>query len=108
MVGSAVPYQSSVTKNYHSTNIGVTRLDGEPLMCVTIIAGKKQDVAVETGIEWEMLDMFNDEYIDNEDDYVFLQDNFGDNGLLPGGPSCYYKGTEVPAFTTFSESGGID
>ena len=103
-----VPYQSAATKNHRFTNIGITRLDGEPLMCVTIIAGKKRDVAIETGIEWDMLDEFDDYYIEDEDDYVFLKNNFGENGLLPGGPSCFYKGIEVPAFTTFSEGGGID
>ena len=38
---SDVPYQSSATKNTHFTTLAVTRFDGEPLMCVTIISGKK-------------------------------------------------------------------
>ena len=103
-----VPYQSSATKNNHFTNIGVTRMDGHPLMCVTIIAGKKRDLSVETGIEWEKIDHIDDTYLDEVDDYVFVKDNFGEDKLLPGGPSCFYKGVEVPAFTTFTESGGID
>lgn len=28
--------------------------------------------------------------------------------MFPGGPCCWYKGIKVPAFITFTESGGID
>ena len=38
----------------------------------------------------------------------FFRDNLGKDNILPGGPSCYYKGIEIPAFVTFSEGGGID
>ena len=36
-------YQSIATRNNHFTCWGLTRLDGEALMCVVIIQGKKRD-----------------------------------------------------------------
>ena len=38
------PYQSIATKANHFTCLGLTLLDGQPLMCVVIIQGKKRDL----------------------------------------------------------------
>ena len=103
-----VPYKSSASKNCHFTTLGLTRLDGEPLMCVTIIAGKKREVTVETGIDWSKLISINDDDIKDMDEYSFLKSHFGEGKLLPGGPTCNFNGVDVPAFVTFSESGGIN
>ena len=72
-----VPYLSSATKNQHFTCLGLTRLDGQPLMCVVIIAGKKRDLATEVGIDWDKLDDLDDDYLDSCDDYVFFSRQFG-------------------------------
>lgn len=45
------PYHTVSSRHHHFTCMGLTRLDGEPLMCVVIIAGKKRDVMIQTGIE---------------------------------------------------------
>ena len=44
---------------------------------------------------------------DKEDDATFFDNNFEVNKLFPGGLSYFYKGVKVPAFVTFSESGGM-
>ena len=101
-------YQSSSTKTGHFTSLGVTSLDGSPIMCVVIIKGKKREVLVESGIEWDKLNDIDDTHMQEKSDYVFFEDNFGDDKLFPGGPTCTFKGKQVPAFITFTESGGID
>lgn len=46
--------------------------------------------------------------IENDDEFVFFDKNFGDNKLFPGGPKCRFKGKEVPAFVKCLEGGGMD
>ena len=104
-----VPYQASSTKNNHFTCLGLTRLDGEPLMCVVLIQGKRRDILTETGVDWNKLchdGVLRD--INNDDEIAFFTDNLGKDKLFPGGPSCFYKGKEVPSFVTFTDGGGMD
>ena len=101
-------YQSSATKNNHFTVLGVTSLDGKPVMCVVIIKGKKREILVESGLDWDMLDDVDDSYLDSQSDIAFFEENFGDSKLFPGGPTCTFKGKKIPALVTFTESGGID
>ena len=102
------PYQSSATRSIHFACLGVTCLDGNPLMCVVIIAGKKRDIMTESGINWANVEDVEMSDIENTDEYAFFENNYGDNKVFPGGPSCFFKGKEVPAFITFTEGGGID
>ena len=101
-------YQSSSTKDLHFTCLGLTRLDGHPLMCIVIVAGKHHDIAVECGIDWNKLNEFDIDDLNNKQFEEFVQENLGEGGLFPGAPSSYYKGKEVPTFVTFSEKGGIN
>ena len=79
----------------------MTRLDGHPFLCVTIVTWKKRDVAVETDIEQQKVDHIDYSYIDEVYDYIFLRENFGNDQLLPGSLLRFYKRIEVPGFTTF-------
>ena len=102
------PYQVISTKHHHFTCLGLTRLDGVALLCVVIISGKKTDALVESGVEWDQLNDIEDvDSIEDVDELQFFINNFGKDNLFPGGPTCRYKGVEVPAFVTFSDSGGI-
>ena len=98
--------ESVSTRSHHFTCLGLTRLDGVPLMCVVIIAGKLHDIAVECGIDWRKLANYDIQDDVHKSNSEFVRENYGNNGLLPGAPSCTYKGKEVPAFVTFTESGG--
>ena len=102
------PYQAVSTKNQRFTTMAVTRLDGEVLMCVVIIAGKKRELMVESGIDWRKLDEIDDTYLETVDDNEFFTDNYGEDKLLPGVPCCYYQGEKVPGYVAFTEGGGID
>ena len=50
------PCHTLSSRHHHFTCMGLTRLDGDPLMFAVIIAGKKQDVMIQTGIEWDELE----------------------------------------------------
>ena len=102
------PYQAVSTKNQRFTTLAVTRLDGEVLMCVVIVAGKKRELMVESGIDWQILDKIDDTYLDTIDDNEFFTDNYGEDKLLPGIPACTFKGKKVPGYVAFTEGGGID
>ena len=44
----------------------------------------------------------------NESPGLIRLQMIGEGKLFPGAPICNYKGVEVPAYVTFSESGGMD
>ena len=100
--------ETSATRNHHFTCLGLTRLDGEPLMCVVIIAGKNHDLMVECGIDWTKLNDIDMESNSQKTNSQFVRDNYGENRLLPGAPNCQFKGKTVPAFVTFTEGGGMN
>lgn len=100
--------ESVSTRSHHFTCLGLTRLDGEPLMCVVIIAGKTHDIAVELGIDWLKLNDFDMDGNDMKTNTQFVKDNMGMDKLLPGAPTCMFKGKQVPAFVTFNEGGGMN
>jgi hypothetical protein len=100
------PSNSSTKKDSHFTCLGLTRFDGHPLMCVVLLSGKKRNLMVETGIDTDL----NQPVIGNiEEDgqYEFFRNNFGEGKLFPGGPKCVFKGKEVPCFVRFSDKGGM-
>ena len=101
-------YCASATKNTHFTTMGITSLHSQPLMCIILIAGKKRDVLVESGVVWQKLTTINEKDVDELDDYDFFKKYYGGDEVLPGGPVCMFKGKEVPAFIKFTDSGGID
>jgi len=94
--------QKVTTTEKHFTLLGFTALTGEPVMCVVIFAGKVSVPSIETGI-----DLFA-EMEGNEMDADFFEKNSeGYKKMYPGGPSCFFKGKNVPCLTKWSDSGGI-
>ena len=75
-------------------------------MCNVIIAGSKHDLIVKCGIDWMKLNDVNMEEYDSKTNTEYVKNHYGDGNLLPGAPSCNFKGKKVPAFVTFSEGGG--
>ena len=55
---------------------------------------------VETGID------ISKENSGDPDDDVFFENNFGKDKVLPSGPSCNFRGKEVPCFVRWSEHVG--
>ena len=106
-------YTSKSIKHSHFTIIGVTQLDGNPIMCVVIVTGKSRDPLIELGVDLsQLVDLdinitSNDNGIVDESVLELLKEHCGPGKLFPGLPSCHYKGIEIPGYVAFSESGGI-
>ena len=97
----AVPQQKASTKDKHFTLLGLTLLNGEPLMCVVIIQG-----TLEKSDYWAGIDILAEKIGDESDD-DFLEMNSGPGKLFPGGPSCTVCGKVVPCFVRFQPKGGM-
>jgi hypothetical protein len=92
------------TSDKHFTVIGLTLLTGAPLMCVIIIDAKRYNLLVELGV-----DVMCEEQL-NLNENTAMSDFMKEvkrKKILPGGPSCDYKGKQVPCMTVFSEGGGM-
>ena len=63
-------HESRSNKHIHFTIIGVTLLNGHPLMCVIIITGKTHNVLVELGVDFEKLKSVN---VDGMDEMTLSQ-----------------------------------
>ena len=101
-------YKSISTKHKHFTVMGVTALNGYPVLCVVVISGKKGEIPAAAGIDWNAVNP-NDTYDIKEGDEVkFFRDNRGKGSIFPQGPVCHFKGKTIPSFVAFSESGGMD
>ena len=68
------------------TIIGLTSLDGKPVMCMLIIQGKEPNLSVETGIDVTI----NPD--GKAEDIEFFFYNNGEGKYFPGGPVCNYCG----------------
>ena len=107
-------YTSKSIKYSHFTIIGVTQLNGNPLMCVVIVTGKHRDPLIELGVDLLQLVDLDINITTNEDETVdesvleLPQQHCGEGQLFPGLPKCHYKGIEIPGYIVFSESGGIN
>ena len=71
-------------------------------MCVVIIDSKTRNLYIETGIDLTAVKIGNE-----EDKDFFFKNSKGIDKRFPGGPTCMYKGKEIPCMVRFSEGGGI-
>ena len=104
-------YSSTSTKHNHFTVIRVTQLDGNPLMCVVIVSGKKHDVLVELGVDVSQLVDLDIDYSGGnilDTNIELLRNHSGEGRLFSGLPTCHYKGKDVPGYMAFTEKGGIN
>ena len=96
-----VPKESATTNDNHFTLLGFTAATGEPVMCAIIMEGKSINSDAVTGI-----DVFAQK-VGNETDPDFVQNNTGPGKLYPLGPTCEFKGKQVPCVVAHTESGSI-
>ena len=96
-----VPYQQVSTTEKRFTMIGLTGLDGTPVMCVLIIQGKKRNLSIETGIDITV------QTKGEPAGKSFFFDNCGTGKYFPGPPSCNVNGKVVPALVRWNESATI-
>ena len=82
------------------TMLAVTALTGETVCCVVIIEGKRLAAQDLTGEDIMVSPGSDNLSWDNER-------NHGPGKRYPGGPTCFFRGKVIPAFVTFSDSGGV-
>jgi hypothetical protein len=96
-----VAKETATTNCNHFTVLGFTAGTGEPIMCAIIVSGKTMRPEVVTG-----LDLFATK-IGEESDLDFAEKNTGEGKMYPNGPTCQFKGKEVPCMVCNTESGSI-
>ena len=103
-IGQVLKIKSTTSEN-QCTVLLFTSATGEAIMCVLIYMRKGEDIAVElnTGVDLWVIPF-------HDTDGNIIMDNRNINGkgkFMPCGPTCLYKGIEIPCRTYISESGGI-
>jgi hypothetical protein len=63
---------------------------------------KKRQVEIELGLDLEV-----DADIGSYSDVDFVKKNTGPGKRFPGGPTCHFRGKEIPCFVRFQEKGGM-
>ena len=96
-----IPQKKINTKDKHFTLLGLTSLAGDPVMCVIIFAGLREQAVIETG-----MDVFAQQEGEVSDDDFFVK-NSGSGKRFPGGPTCTFQGKEVACLTRWSPKGSI-
>ena len=97
----STPKEKCARKAKHWTLIGLPALDGSPVMCVIIYAGKERNPLMETG-----MDMFAP-VIGEAGDPNFFEDNCGKGKLYPGCPTCMFKEKFVPTLVRWTPKGSV-
>jgi hypothetical protein len=96
-----VAKESATTNSNHFTVLDCTVAAGEDIMCVIIVAGKTIRPKIITD-----LDAFATK-IGKDFDPDFTTDNSGPGKIYPNGPTCVFKGKEVPCMVYNTENNSI-
>ncbi len=97
----SIPKEQASHTDKHFTLLGFTALNGEPVLCLIIIAGIKELYEVETEIDKDanaIGDPANSNY--------FIK-NRGKGKLFPMRPECTFNGKVIPCMVRWSQSGSI-
>jgi hypothetical protein len=95
--------QSASKSDSHFTVLGFTAATGEPIiMCAIIFEGEELRPECATG-----LDLFAP-VEGNENDRDFFRRNSGKGKRFPLGPTCFFRGKEVPCVHSISPRGSIE
>ena len=86
----------------HFTLLGFTALNGEPVLCLVILAGVRETLNVESGI-----DPFVTETFGEATDTDYFDKNFGPGKLFPGGPTCRFQNKDIPCMVRWTPKGSI-
>ena len=96
-----VPQTAVNIRSKHYTVMGITAFTGEIIMCVIIFAGLKPNALYETGFD-PFAAMIGDWEAE-----AFLGNNTGPGKHFPCGPTCSFKGQEIPCFCRWSPNGSV-
>jgi hypothetical protein len=100
------PKQIVSTRDKHFTVLGVTAATGEPVLCVVIYASENEEgIAANwvTGVDITVVP----EKDENGNIDIDGEKNFGKGKYFPSGPTCTFRGKEIPYLPLSSPSGSI-
>ena len=95
------PQQKSSKNEKYSTPLGLTALNGDPVMCVIIFSRNQ-----ETHLYECRMDVFLETEGDMGDDDYFER-NSGPAKRYPGGLTYSFQGKDVPCLTRWIKKGSI-
>ena len=95
------PQRKINTRSKHYTLLPITALNGEPVMCVIIFTGKKENALCETGLD------LSAEFIGDPDDVDFFEKNSGEGRAFTGGPKCHFRGKDIACLCRWTENGSV-
>lgn len=73
-------------KGKRYTTIGLTALNGDPVMCVVIFAGKERNLHMETGIDTDLASSQDNADINADlNDLEYFKKHYGEGNMFPGG-----------------------
>ena len=98
-IGDRTINLTSSKSSNHFTLIGLTAANGDPVMCIVIIAGKELGIEAALGFDHQS----DTPYDTNKT----LEENFGPGKALPGLPRCSFRGKEVPGLLAVTPKGSI-
>ena len=75
--------------------MGLTALDGRPVLCVVIFSGKTLETPTVTGIDWDAINASMEYNIEEGQEVQFLHSNRGEGSIFPEGPVCNFKGKKI-------------
>jgi hypothetical protein len=88
--------RNGATTDIHSTVPCFTSATGEPELCAVILKMSKEIQNIP--LNWKMgIDILQDIYT-GETRYKTFKKNYGEGKACTGGPTCKYKGKEIPFF----------
>ena len=96
-----IPYQQSAMNDKHFTMLGFTALNGDPVLCLIIIAGVQEKFEVECGIDIDATP------VGDPSDADYFEKNRGKGKLFPMGPECCFNSKAVPCMVRWSPSGSV-
>jgi hypothetical protein len=96
--------QSSATTDLHFTVLAFTAGTGEAIMCAVILKSEKE--SGELPANWKFgLDATKKVQIGNDE--LDTYEINCENGVMTGGPTCNFRGKEIPCFVCSSPNASI-
>lgn len=96
--GKRIELNSSKATN-RFTVMGLTAATGDPVMCIVIMSGHELGVADSLGFDHQARYPY--------DSTKSLEENRGKDKALPGLPSCFFRGKEIPGLLACTPKGSM-
>jgi hypothetical protein len=99
-----VPQTKCVTTDHRFTLLPLTAASEDPMICIIIFQGKASEVST----AWASgIDIKLEPVRDSRGNIEVSESNFGKGKYFPGGPTCTFRGVDIPCATYITEGGNL-